>query len=174
MTYNLLLPSFSIKMGKGSKKGRLTGDQRKQLNQRAVQSVMDEEVEGIEFGRVVKHLGNAHVEVVLSNKQIGIAKIRTALARRGSTPIVADDIVILSGRDFEKPGEKPRFDLLGVLSRSDASKMEREGRIPSWMLVLQGQGQAIEHVEDGELFDYTNHVEVENEASDSDIDVDKI
>jgi translation initiation factor IF-1 len=158
-------------MGKGSKKGRLTGSQRKELNERAVQSVMEEEVEGVEFGRVIKHLGNAHVQVILSNKREGIAKIRTALSRRGSTPIVADDIVILSGREFEKPGEKPKYDLLGVLSRSNASKMEREGRIPSWMLVLQ-TSDAVQHVEEGDLFDYTNHKEAEEE--DSDIDVDKI
>lgn len=158
-------------MGKGSKKGRLTGDQRKQLNQKAVQSVMDEEVDGVEFGRVIKHLGNAHVQIILSNKCEGIAKIRTALARRGSTPIVADDIVILSGRDFEKPGEKPRFDLLGVLSRSDASRMEREGRIPSWMLALQAS-DSVQHMEEGDLFDYTKHVEAEDE--DSDIDIDKL
>ena len=158
-------------MGRGSKKGRLTGSQRKELNQRAVQSVMDEDVDGVEFGRVLKHLGNAHVQIILSNKKQGIAKIRTALSRRGSTPIVTDDIVIVSGRDFEKPGEIPRYDLLGVLSRSEASKMERECRIPSWMLAIQSS-DAIQHVEEGELFDYTNHAEVADE--DSDIDIDKV
>jgi translation initiation factor IF-1 len=155
-------------MGKSSKKGRLTGDQRKQINQRAVQSVLEEDVEGVLFGRVIKHLGNAHVQVILPNKQEGIAKIRTALARRGSTPIVADDIVILSGRDFEKPGEKPRFDLLGVLSRAESSKMEQEGRIPAWMTTVQ-TADGVQHAE-GDLFDYSNHAE----GDDSDVDVENI
>lgn len=158
-------------MGKSSKKGRLTGGQRKELNQRAVQSVIDEETDGIVFGRVLKHLGNAHVQVILSNKKQGIAKIRTALARRGTTPIVTDDIVIVSGRDFEKPCEIPRYDLLGVLSRSEASRMEREGRIPSWMLAIQSS-DGIHHIEEGELFDYTT--QKLDEHDDSDVEIDDI
>lgn len=160
-------------MGKSSKKGRLTGTQRKEINDRTVSSVMDEETEGIVFGRVLKHLGAGHVRVILPNKSEGIAKIRTVLSRRGSTPIVSDDIVVLSGRDFETKttadgkavDRVDRYDLLGVLTRSQAAKMEKEGRIPAWFVL------SAEEAADGEgdIFDYSEIPEVD-ETEEIDID----
>jgi translation initiation factor IF-1 len=149
-------------MGKGSKKGRLTGAQRKEMNQDVVNSVLyDDDIEGVEFGRVLKHLGAGHVRVILSNKREGIAKIRTALSRRGSTPIVTDDIVILSGREFETHAdEKMRYDLLGVLGRSEAAKLEKSGRIPAWFLSAgESTGE--------DIFDYS-------EIKEEDFDVDAL
>lgn len=158
-------------MGKSSKKGRLTGGQRKEMNQRVVNSVLEDTSEDILFGRVLRHLGQGNILIVLDNKREGIAKIRTALSRRGSTPIVADDVVILSCRDFEtKAGEKPRFDVLGIMTRTEASKLEKAGRIPSWFL------QSAEGLERGtteeDVFDFSEVHEASD--SDDDIDVDKI
>ena len=156
-------------MGKSSKKGRITGEQRKQMNNRVVQEVMDEDYDDVVFGRVLRHLGAGHVRVMLADKKEGIAKIRTALTRRGSTPITTDDIVILTGRDFETAADtKLRFDLLAVMTRSDAARLEKEGRIPPWFL------QSAETMEKGgeeeDVFDYTTHKEVEEE----DVDIDTI
>jgi hypothetical protein len=191
------------KMPKSSKKGRLTGEQRKQMNRNVVHAVMEEEVEDdILFGRVLRHLGAGHVRVLvpslhpdgsMSLKKEGIAKIKTALSRRGSTPIGPDDVVILSGRDFETSSVvSPRFDLLGILTRAEAAKLEREGRIPSWMMQVGDKIDESNTADD--IFDYTqdnhdnllqsknlNHKRIESVQStdshshnDIDIDIDKI
>ncbi len=153
------------------KKGRLSGAQRKDINNRAVSSAMEGAMEDVQFAHVLKHLGAGHIRVVLSNKREGIAKIRTVLSKRGSTPIVAGDVVILSGRDFEtKSTVNPdgtltekvdRYDVLGVLSRSQAAKMEKEGKIPAWFI------SADVAPEDGDIFDYS-------ETPEEDLDVDAI
>lgn len=156
-----------FKMGKSSKKGRLTGGQRKEINNRIVSSVMDDDLEGAAFGRVVKHLGASHILVLLENKQEGIARIRNILARRGSTPIVTDDIVILSPRDFETTKDtKPRFDVLAVTSRQQAARLEKDGKIPAWMM------QTSTEVEKGseDIFDYLEPPAEEFEESDVDVD----
>ncbi len=155
-------------MGKSGKKGRVTGAQRKEINERTVSATMDGEAEDVQFARVLKHLGSGHVRIILADSKEGIAKIRTVLSKRGSTPIAPDDIVIVSGRDFEtrtkEATEVDRFDLLGVLSRSQASKMEKEGRIPPWFLSLdEGKTEA-------DLFDYSAAHEKEEE----DVDIEKI
>lgn len=141
-------------------KGRITGAHRKEINNRTVSAAMDGESEEIFFGRVLKHLGGGHVRVILDNKREGIAKIRSVLTKRGSTPICTDDVVVLSGRDFETkttvgPDGRPvdkveRFDLLGVLTRAQAAKMEKEGKIPSWFVSVEN-GEAGE----GDIFDYS-------------------
>lgn len=153
------------------KKGRVSGAQRKEINQRTVVSAMDGESEEVLFGRVLKHLGCGHVRVILPNKREGIARIRTVLSKRGSTPIVTDDVVVLSGRDFETGvtvkadgtlvEKVDRYDLLGVLSRVQAAKMEKEGKIPSWFVTSE-TGDAGE-----DIFDYTEDVP-------EDVDIDAI
>jgi hypothetical protein len=149
------VPTF-LTMGKSSKKGRITASQRQEINGRNVSAAMDGDMEDVEFARVLKHLGAGHVRIILANKREGIAKIKTALARRGSTPIVTDDIVVISGRDFEtrttEAGKEKvdRFDIIGVLTRQQSAKMEREGRIPAWFLAI-GDGADAE-AED--IFDF--------------------
>jgi translation initiation factor IF-1 len=156
-------------------KGRITASRRKDINNSTVESAMHGESEDVFFGRVLKHLGAGHVRVILENKREGIAKIRTVLTKRGSTPIVTDDIVVLSGRDFEtkKPTvgadgklteKEERYDLLGVLSRAQAAKMEKEGKIPPWFVASDaeegGSGE-------GFMFDYT-------ETKEEEVNVDEI
>ena len=154
------------------KKGRLSGAQRKDINNRAVSSAMEGDMEDVEFAHVLRHLGAGHIRVVLPNKREGIAKIRTVLSKRGSTPIVAGDVVILSGRDFENKAtvgpdgtlsdKIDRYDVLGVLSRPQAAKMEKEGKIPSWFITADaGEGQ-------GDIVDYTEG------ADEEEVDVDDI
>jgi hypothetical protein len=167
-------------MGKSSKKGRLTGAQRKTMNKAVVSSVMEGDLEeDILFGRVLRHLGAGHVRVLFAGlhpdgtntlPREGIAKIRTALSRRGSTPIVADDIVVLSGRSFETTAEeKPRFDLIAVMTRPEAAKLERDGKIPSWLMQTGGDVKVSAPADD--IFDYTIK---EEDETDGDVDIDKI
>lgn len=152
-------------MGK-SGKGRISGAQRKEINTRTVSSAMDGEMDDVLFARVLKHLGAGHVRIILPNKREGIARIRTVLCKRGSTPIVTDDVVILSARDFETGTtvksdgtlvEKvDRYDLLGVLTRVQAAKMEKEGKIPSWFVAAEtteGETDIFEYAPDTEDVD---------------------
>lgn len=157
-------------MPKSSKKGRLNSSQRQQLNQNMVNSVLDNDTEeDIQFGRVLRHLGAGNIRVILHNKVEGIARIRPVLSRRGSTPIVTGDIVVLSGRDFETKAVEvgTRFDVMAVMSRHDASKLEKAGRIPSWMLTEETQ----EGKED--IFDYSEEKILES-SDEEDLDIDKI
>ncbi len=155
-------------MGK-SKKGRLNGNQRKEINQRLVNSVLDSESEDLSFGRVLRHLGAGNIRVILPNKVEGIAKIRSVLSRRGSTPIVSGDIVVLSGRDFETSAVEnkanTRYDVLAVMTRQEASRLEKSGRIPPWMML---EGDNDETKED--IFDYNDVVS----ESEEDIDIEQI
>ncbi len=144
-------------------KGRITGAQRKEKNARMVADAMSGDMEDIMYARVLKHLGAGHVRIILDNKREGIARIRSLLCKRGSTPIVTDDIVIISGREFEtksntvgadgKLVEKTdKYDLLGVLTRQQAAKLEKEGKIPSWFVALGTDGSA---GDEGDIFDYS-------------------
>ena len=170
-------------MGKSSKKGRLTGAQRKSMNKAVVSSVLEGDLEeDILFGRVLRHLGDGHVRVLFAGMhpdgtntlpREGIAKIRTALSRRGSTPIVADDIVVLSGRSFETMAEqKPRFDLIAVMTRPEAAKLERDGKIPSWLMQTGGDVKVSEPADD--IFDYTTPIKEDDESDGGEVDIDKI
>lgn len=131
---------------------------------------MDGDMEDVEFARVLKHLGAGHVRIILSDKREGIAKIKTALARRGSTPIVADDIVVISGRDFETrtteatKDKTDRYDILGVLTRAQASRMEKDGRIPPWFITAADGSEG----DVGDIFDF------EETKEEEEIDIDNI
>jgi initiation factor 1A len=163
-------------MGKSSKKGRITGGQRQEINRRTVEAALNDEMEGILYGRVTKHLGEGHVQVVLENQKIGMAKIRNVLARRGSTPITEGDIVILSGRDFETlAADRMRYDLLGVMTRAEASRLEKAGKIPSWFINATDLSTVAKKDEGEDLFDYSTKGTGDLvEDDDADVDVDAI
>ena len=159
-------------MGKSSKKGRITGGQRKEINQRAVDAAINDEMEGVVFGRVVKHLGDGHIEIILPNETRGNAKIRNVLAKRGSTPISGGDIVILSGREFETmASQRQRYDVLGVMTRAEAAKLEKAGRIPPWFLNTVDLASVAKKEDADDIFDYSDSNAVAEEA---DVDIDAI
>jgi translation initiation factor IF-1 len=166
-------------MPKSSKKGRLTGEQRKDINKKAVHEALDEP-EGVIFGRVIKHLGMGNIQVMLKDQKLCIAKIRTVLSRRGATPITADDVVILSPRDFETEADnRMKHDVLGVMTKGEASKLAKAGHIPAWFLqsgadTLGGAAKAEEDV-----FDYSDVKQSDPDATaeaseDEDVDVDDL
>lgn len=157
-------------MPKSSKKGRLNGAQRKAINQSAVQEALDEP-EGVIFGRVVRHLGMGNIEVVLIDQKRGLAKIRTVLSRKGATPISTNSIVILSKREFESDADtRMRFDVLGVMTKAEASKLQRGGHLPEWFIQSDEIGEC---KDDGVEFDYSE-VKEEPEDDDADVDIDDI
>ena len=174
--FPFLSPLSFPTMPKSSKKGRLTGSQRKEINKKAVHEALDEP-EGVIFGRVIKHLGMGNIQVMLKDQKLCIAKIRTVLSRRGATPITADDVVILSHRDFESEADtRMKFDVLGVMTKGEASKLAKAGHIPSWFLqsgadTLGGAADAVEDV-----FDYSEvkQDDAADGSDDEDVDVDDL
>lgn len=179
-----------------SKKGRLSGAMRKEINARTVDSAVKSE--DVIFGRMNKHYGNGRVEVLIEDEHGGKksvqAHIRRVLTRRGATPITTSDVVGLTPRDYEtkitKVGEIPKntYDLICVLDRKSANNLEKDGKIPKWMnAIVESKGSEGKDTEDAFEFDYDSIKEhtkgtaiggsgIVEESSDSDdsIDIDKI
>ncbi len=146
-----------------SKKGRLSGGARKELNDRRSDDAVTGKVDGITFARVTRMLGANHVSVAIEAKhgQRELrARIPNVLARRGATPITTRDVVALFvGEGFDPDTDIPAgtsFDITAVLSQRQAYKLKTAGKIPSWMSVDIGGGDAADKDEaDGFEFDYS-------------------
>jgi hypothetical protein len=145
-----------------SKKGRLSGEARKAINAKTIESVFD--AEDVVFGRMSKHYGNGRVEVVIEDerdgektggKKIVQAHIRRVLCKRGATPITSSDIVGLTTREYEKGGDssKTNYDLICVFDRKSVSSLEKEGKIPKWMTVV-GDCKSAETKDFTEMFEF--------------------
>ena len=151
LTY--LLSFLSIKMPR-SKKGRLAGGARKEINEsRATEAVAIAFMSDAErtrkaavldfvFGRVTKMTGANHVRVAIACKRGTreiAARIPNIFARRGATPITTRTIVTIhTGEDFEpdKPSETTameHYDITSILSDRQAADLKRAGLIPEWM-----------------------------------------
>ena len=178
-----------------SKKGRLSGAMRKEINARTVDSAIKSE--DVIFGRMNKHFGNGRVEVLIEDERGGKkpvqAHIRRVLTKRGSTPITTNDIVGITSRDYESRlgTDKMTYDLICVLDRKSAATLEKEGKIPKWMLVIT-DAKSGDAKDGGELFEFDygddtkTHdkkkavggagISEESDESDSDdeLDIDKI
>ncbi len=179
-----------------SKKGRLSGSARKEINARTVDSAIKSE--DVIFGRMNKHFGNGRVEVLIEDahgsKKAVQAHIRRVLTKRGATPITTNDVVGITPREYEsRLGDKEmNYDLICVLDRKSASTLEKDGRIPKWMMAIAetktGDGKEAENAFE---FDYGDDdktsskgkkatggagITEESDESDSDdeLDIDKI
>ncbi len=156
------LSSSYSKMPK-SKKGRLSGGARKELNDRRSDDAVTGKADGITFARVTRMLGANHVSVAIEAKhgQRELrARIPNVLARRGATPITTRDVVALFvGEGFDPDTDIPAgtsFDITAVLSQRQAYKLKTAGKIPSWMSVDVGGGDAADKDDaDGFEFDYS-------------------
>ena len=146
-----------------SKKGRLSGGARKELNDRRSDDAVTGKTEGIAFARVTRMLGANHVSVAIEAKhgQRELrARIPNVLARRGATPITTRDVVALFvGEDFDPNADFPAgtsFDITAVLSPRQVYKLKTAGKIPAWMSVDTGSADAAaEGGADGFEFDYS-------------------
>ena len=113
---------------------------RQDANKRIVADVLHDNVDEITFGRVSKHLGDRKILVMYKDKKEHIATIRGLLSKRGITPIMVNDIVILSAREFDTRAgsDNEVFDVVGVLDKKAASQLVKEGRIPKWYMSVDG------------------------------------
>lgn len=141
-----------------SKKGRLSGAVRKEINARTVDSAIKSE--DVIFGRMNKHFGNGRVEVFIVDergaKKSVQAHIRRVLTKRGATPITLNDVVGLTPREYEsRIGEtdKMNYDLICVLDRKSASALEKEGKIPKWMTAI-ADNKPGDSKDVGDLFEF--------------------
>ncbi len=147
-----------------------------------VQDAVNGELFGVLYGRVEKHFGCSRVQVLTADLRTHLATIRNLLRNKRATCIVVGDVVILSPRDFETTkGELSEegiaaddvFDVVGVMDRKAAKKLQRAGEIPSWMTTSQaaeeiinpkfGGGAGGEDDDCGFEFDYESEEEAESD-----------
>lgn len=129
-----------------SKKGRLSGAQRQELNTKRAAAAVAGTAEGLAFGRVTKMLGAGHVSVAISSthgpKTI-LARIPNVLSRKGATPITTRDVVtIYVGPGFNPDGlirMADKFEITSVITSKQAYTLSKEGTIPPWMLAADGE-----------------------------------
>jgi translation initiation factor IF-1 len=127
----------------GSKKGRLSGGARKEINEKRSSDAVSGRMTGVVFGRITKMLGANHVMVSIESKH-GFkelrARIPNILARRGATPITTRDVVAVEvGVGFD-PDDKEMvlkisdlFDIKAVLTSKQVYALQQSGEIPAWM-----------------------------------------
>jgi hypothetical protein len=170
-----------------SKKGRLAGGARKEINEsRAAEAVSiafmsvaertrKAKVLDFVFGRVTKMTGANHVRVAIvakhGTREIP-ARIPNIFARRGATPITTRSIVtIYTGADFD-PDEKDlvgaeHFDITSILTDRQIADLKKIGAIPDWMTnsdataAVAGKGD-----EDGFVWAYDDGGEAKGDSDD--------
>jgi translation initiation factor IF-1 len=169
-------------MPRGSKKGRLSGGARKEINERraadAVRSASKGVTDGNMFARVTRILGANHVRVAVPCKA-GVrelsARIPNIFARRGATPITTRDVVaIFVGAEFDVDKDTVRpsdhFDITTILTTRQSHALFKDGIIPQWMIHDEAadaaKGKITEDV--GYEFDYSDVKEEMGSDDDSD------
>ena len=123
-----------------SKKGRISGTKRQELNSQRAAAAINGKTDGVTFARVTKMVGQGHVTVAIPYKH-GIkelhARIPNVLGRRGATPITAKDIVAIyvgEGYDPDAPtATNEHFDIVAILKPKQAYSLKKDGIIPEWM-----------------------------------------
>jgi translation initiation factor IF-1 len=104
------------------------------------------ELEGFEYGKIYKTLGNKTFIVIDSNKQQRQAHIRGRLPR-----IAIDDVVLMSIREYESrsTSDKAVYDIMALLDKREVSQFIKTQIIPAWMSSVGDNDQE-------DLFDYSN------------------
>lgn len=141
---------------------------RMDANKKMVKAAIEGELEGCTFGKVIKMLGGANVQIVDMEKKEAIGVIRGLLRRRGVTPIVSGDVVIISDRGMGASRDKKTYDIVGIAKGPAASALNKDGQIPDWMLGAADAVSGIKAVggagakDDGEIeFDYEEEIDVD-------------
>jgi hypothetical protein len=158
-----------------SKKGRLSGGARKELNERRATDAVTGLAKDIAFARVTKMVGAGHVRAAVESrhgqKEL-LARIPNVLARRGATPITTNSVVALyvgPGFDPNEPiGASDHFDITAVLSPRQAYALSKNGTIPAWMFdaaSIDGESAAKKDEEEGFEFDYSGGGHEDSEDS---------
>lgn len=123
-----------------SKKGRISGTKRQELNSQRASAAINGKTDGVTFARVTKMVGQGHVTVAIPYKH-GIkelhARIPNVLGRRGATPITAKDVVAIyvgEGYNPDAPAATgEHFDIVAILTPKQAYQLKKDGIIPDWM-----------------------------------------
>lgn len=162
-----------------SKKGRLSGGARKELNEKRASEAINGGTEGIMFARVSRMVGAGHVRVLIpcrgGSKEV-LARIPNLLARRGSTPITTKDVVaIFVGPEYDPTephsGNTEHFDITAILNSKQVYRLIKDGAIPAWMQDAEAEaGEKAGGVaaDGGFEFDYSGAKPAEEEESESD------
>ena len=151
-----------------SKKGRLAGGARKEINEtRASEAVsiafMSEaertrkkEIVDFVFGRVTKLTGANHIRVAVparkGSKEIP-ARIPNIFARRGATPITTRSVVtVYVGPEYD-PDDRSvtgteHFDVTSILTDRQVADLKKAGLIPEWMTTTDASDAAAGKVEE--------------------------
>jgi len=161
-----------------SKKGRLSGGARKELNEKRASEAINGAAEGVTFARVSRMVGAGHVRVLIpcrgGSKEV-LARIPNLLARRGSTPITTKDVVaIFVGPDYDPnaphSGNTEHFDITAILTSKQVYRLIKDGVIPAWMQDAEAEGgeKATGVAADGGFeFDYSGAKPEADESSES-------
>jgi hypothetical protein len=145
----------------GSKKGRLSGGARKEINLRRSADAVSGRMDGIVFGRITKMLGANHVMLSIDAKHGPKelrARIPNILSRRGATPITTRDVVAVEvGVGFD-PDDKNTvlkisdlFDIKAILTSKQVYSLQQAGDIPAWMSTDTSSAAG---ATDGESFEF--------------------
>jgi len=155
-----------------SKKGRISGTKRQEINEQRAAAAISGRLDGIAFARVTKMLGQAHVKVAIEYKH-GMkelnARIPNVLGRRGATPITTNDIVAIEvgiGYDPDTPSSPgEHFDIKTILTKKQAYKLKEDGLIPDWMVNDIDGDKSADPKDGGFEFDY-NETKGDDDESD--------
>jgi translation initiation factor IF-1 len=161
-------------------------------NDRRVAAALSEEIPYTTYGKITKCLGNKMFLCNKTDKGEHLCHIRGKMAR-----IEVGDVVLLNERDYEtRQGSSAAvYDIVAVFAPKDISKLIRTQVIPAWMSRSAEDGDEGDDLHD--LFDYEGEEEEKkkgeehhdkkdkknhrlqgknavDEASDSDVDIDRI
>ena len=164
-----------FKKKQGSKKGRLSGEARKEVNKTRADKVALGKAEGEQVGRVIRHLGMGRLEVMMDfngRRETIQARIPKVFGRKGTTPITTSSIVsIFVGNEFDPKKDSlvgSKLEVTSILSDIQIQTMKDSGDLPMWMLVRDpASATALVTAPDAEVtfeFDYTAVEEGEEEA----------
>jgi len=162
-----------------TKKGRISGAKRQELNTQRANAALTGKAEGISFARVTKMVGAGHVRVAIPYKH-GVkelsARIPNVLGRRGATPITTKDIVsIYVGNDYDPDAPSTsgdHFDITAILTSKQAYQLFKDGILPEWMVMdmesdkIDPSGKA---TEGGYEFDYGHDEDSKGSSDDSSV-----
>lgn len=157
-----------------SKKGRLTGGKRKEVNENRIAKILSGDVRDIAYARVRKHLGSGRVLAAIDTKhgpkEIQ-AQIPNVFGRKGSTPINSTTVVtIIVGEDFDPDTDitaSSHFKVECILSDDQARILSRKGLVPDWMLIIDAADAASAAAAAEELYTFEASDD-EEEDGDSD------
>jgi hypothetical protein len=157
-----------------SKKGRLTGGKRQEVNANRVAKILSGDVKDIAFARVRKHLGSGRVLAAIDSmhgpKEIQ-AQIPNVFGRKGSTPINSTTVVtIVVGEGFNADKDvtpTSHFKIESILSDDQARSLSKKGMVPDWMLIVDAADAASAAAAAEEMFTFEAEDDDE-ESEDSD------